>query len=421
MSLFNFLKNLVKNSKEETVKINEIKLENLKEWIDEHYKTATTEISKQLAKIKSDIDDEKIILSEKLKKLEKAELKNNTINERIKQIMLGNRETFLQKLNSHSERIAITDNIEELKKFLRDYEKKMKEFETSISKSYQVMSEFFPQETGDVARAMKTLDKHVAETKILLEQSKIVDLEKIKLELRKILERVMKKNELDNSTSENKKKLDLLSAMGKQKANELKKIKDSEENKKLIKLKSEFENIQNEKNKVEGEIFHIFSSVESALKKYEKASENKIVQKYIKNPIMALKEDAALEITAIIDNLKKSILRGEIDLKDKKKDKTFKGLGRLSREYFEEFNRTISNLEDNLNHFNDEIKKINVFDEIKKIKKELDDLQTEILNLNKKISDAEKELSGIDIAKDVEILESEISDKISRVKILMPI
>jgi len=106
MGIFDFLKF---KEKEE---IEEIKLEELEPWIDSWSKKAFEDANLKLVSIRQRITEEKNKLLESIQNLEKAELKNPNIPERAKQIMEGNRKTYILKLNSLLEEINLPEKLD---------------------------------------------------------------------------------------------------------------------------------------------------------------------------------------------------------------------------------------------------------------------------------------------------------------------
>jgi len=129
-------------------------------------------------------------------------------------------------------------------------------------------------------------------------------------------------------------------------------------------------------------LFHSFSIIEMALKKFSRmAFENeKIINKYIENPLFLIGDDE-LKIISILKNLEKNIINNQIQLKDKKKEKTLEEIRKMNREFFDNFLQKYKGLMEELRNIDKEIGKI--------------DIQHKINELNNKKNEDELRLEGI--------------------------
>jgi len=200
---------------------------------------------------------------------------------------------------------------------------------------------------------------------------------------------------------------------------EFEELRESEENKKYEVLKASRDEIKSEFDKLEGQLFHTFSMVESAFKKYEKLSENKTVQSYISDPVNALINDKNLDILDVVDSIRKGVTRGEVDLKDKKKDKTLRELGKLSRTYFEEFIQKRGELEERKERVDSDLAEMKIEKELKEHVKELKDQEENLERKKGTIEEIKKKISLLDINRMKEELVEKVREKFSNVKVIL--
>jgi len=126
-------------------------------------------------------------------------------------------------------------------------------------------------------------------------------------------------------------------------AEKLKKIRLSNEYMNFEKLKNERDQIVIDIKKSEDQIIQIFGQINSALRKYARiAIDEDTVKKYLDNPVTALKEDKGLKVIAMLTGLKKNIINGTIEMKDKKKEKTLMSIEKFSEDFI------VKNQENNL-------------------------------------------------------------------------
>ncbi|MEK0330917.1 MAG: hypothetical protein QQN49_06725, partial [Nitrosopumilus sp.] len=170
----------------------------------------------------------------------------------------------------------------------------------------QVLNEFFAREAENIAINIKKIENYSKDIKNLINSSKISYINKIKNAVSDIQNKIrlkekysieLENNKKDFQNNENK-KLEI-----EKKINE---IKSGEDYKNYESLLVEQNNLESKLSKIENTLFHDFSALEKALKKYAKiAFENeKLILKYLGNPIITLIKDADFIILKILDNLK---------------------------------------------------------------------------------------------------------------------
>ena len=105
------------------------------------------------------------------------------------------------------------------------------------------------------------------------------------------------------------------------------------------------------------------------MKKYERLDlKNKWVGGYLNNSLEALLEDKELKILEIIGKIKEAIAKGELELKDKKKDKILQELDKLDKDYFNLFLSKYNELNKKYIELKSEIGKIDLIKELAQLK-----------------------------------------------------
>lgn len=397
----------------------EIRFEGLKDWIDRQIDEKRKDLDSKLNEYKSKIDEEKSRVRENVEKLENEEPKNKDVPGRLKQILEGNRETFVQKISVILENLKLPNDYAHIEKFYSGFDREMESFSKSIAKSHNVVSEFFPKEAGIVTEGIKNLDRLVKNTHKSFVDSGILDLENLRTTLLGIHNKSEEKSKLETGLNSEEKSLEDGRSEFERRRKGLEKIRESDENKKYEELKASEDEIKSEFDRLEGQLFHTFSMVESAFKKYEKLSENKTVQSYISDPVSALVKDKNLDILDVVDSIRKGVTRGEVDLKDKKKDKTLRELGKLSRTYFEEFIQKRGELEDRKERIDLELAGIKIEEELKEHVKELKEREENLERKKRAIEEIKKKIGLLDIRRMKEDLVEKVREKFSNVKVIL--
>lgn len=408
--MLNFLKKLF--AKQE-ISEEKIELGKLNNWLDDKTKPLFGDLNDSINQIINRINDEKEKVTENLKTLENAKLQNPKIPERVKTIMEGNRAAFIKKVT-----FFFNDTDMEYNDYNEILEKcnKIKNEIDSLGKgtvrSYQVLNEFFAREIENIAINIKKIENYSKDIKNLIKNSKISNIEKIKNAVSDIQNKISLKEKYSIELENNKKDFQSNKNKKTEIENKINEIKSSQDYKIYENLLVEQNNFESKLSEIENKVFHDFSALEKALKKYAKiAFENeKLILEYLSSPIKALIADSNLEIIKILNNLEKVIVGKELELDAKKSEKTLIKIKELSNEYFINTQKNYKKLIEKLNERkllieNNEPKK-----ELESYGNELKNINENIENLNNKISNINNELEKINIEKLKENLQEEVND-----------
>ena len=104
----------------------------------------------------------------------------------------------------------------------------------------------------------------------------------------------------------------------------IKQIKSSDEYKKYLNLKNNFESFSTQKSKIKNEIDAQFTKISRPLSRYEYGSsldkdQKKLLTELIKNPINVISPQNMESIIIILENVRKGIVSGSISVKDTEK------------------------------------------------------------------------------------------------------
>src|SRR3989338_8985809 len=136
---------------------------NLIDWFLEQSEPVIEEIKEemtdQLVSVKRNVQDVK----EKLRFLQEAELQNKDIPEKARQIMDGNRESYIKLTTSFLESISIPEEVtySAVSSFVSDYHDQLKTMQKMTQRNYHVLQEFFLHESNDIISALSALDDSI--------------------------------------------------------------------------------------------------------------------------------------------------------------------------------------------------------------------------------------------------------------------
>ncbi len=386
--MLKFIRNLLakKEIPEEKIELNE-----LNSWLDTKAKPILDGLNIKINEIIEKINNDKIKASENLKILEHAQLQNPKIPERVKTIMEGNRFSFIKRVSLLFNNLDLKYNdFEELTEKCKNIQNEIDEVGKSTARNYQILNEFFAREAEKVAMNIKNIEDYSKELVNIVDNSKILDIDKIKDNIIGLKNKIKLKesytiqlgiNEKNLNDGKNK-KIDI-----EKKINELKSSTDYRNYEKLV---EETGKIEIKIKEIENTLFHDLSALERAMKKYAKISfENEeFILEYLDSPIIALIKDADFKISVILDNLKNSIERNELGLEDKKKDKSIDKINEMDSVYLTKLKDDFMNARKSLNELTEEIESNNS-------RKNMDSLNTELMNINQNIESINNEIVNL--------------------------
>lgn len=408
--MLNFLKKLF--AKEE-IEEETIELDKLGIWLDQKTKPIFDSLNIKINGIIEKINNEKEKVKKNLEILKNAKLQNPKIPERVKTIMEGNRASFIKKTSFFFNNIDFEyNNHNEILEKCNTTKNEIDSFEKGTARSYQILNEFFAREAEHIASNIKNIENYSNEIKNLIKNSKISNIEKIKNGIADIQNKIKLKENLTNNLKNGKNNLENNKNKLLETENKINAIKSGQDYTHYKNLLEEKNNAEAKLNDIENILFHDFSVLEKALKKYAKiAFENeKLILEYLNNPIITLIKDNEFKIIKILDSLKNAMERNELELDEKKKVKAIEKINELDGVYLSKIKDDFRNTKKRLNDVKYETENNNSKKNLDSLNDELKNINQNIENLNNNIADASNELEKINIEKSKEDLQDEIND-----------
>jgi len=411
--MLNFLKKLF--AKEE-IQEEKVQLSELNDWLDQETKPIFSNLSIKINDAIEKINNEKEKVNENLKMLENAKLQNPKIPERVKTIMEGNREGFIKRISLFFNNIDLKyDNYEELIEKCKNIENDISSLGKGTAKNYQVLNEFFAREAEKIAMNIKNIENYSKELINIINSSKISDIDKIKNNIIDLKNKTKLKESYSIELENNKKILQDNQNKKLEIENKINDIKSGSDYRNYEKLMEEKEKTKIKINEIENILFHDFSALEKALKKYAKiAFENeKLILEYLNDPVITLIKDVDFKILKILDSLRNAIERNELELDEKKKVKAIEKINELDVVYFSKLKEDYKEAKKILNDIKLGIETNNSKKELDSLNIELKNINRDIDNLNNNIVATNNELEKINIEKLKENLQNKINDEVN--------
>jgi hypothetical protein len=389
--------------------IEHIDFSELETWLTTQNKVAEQKLQNSLAPLRGRINQEKATTKQNIVKLQEAQLRNNRIPQRAIDIMEGNRRTYAQKMEWFIDKIQIGNNYEEIGQFCDRFKEKIESLGKNTARSYQVLQEFFKDESYAIAGNIKGFEDIIKDVQQAIKVSKIAEISTLQASLQEIHTNKDRQRNLREDIERLQQEKKEISARKLQKEAEIAKMRVSPEYLNFLGLLKKREKILARQKAVENDLHQAFSTIEPGLKRYERSSmQEKLLRGYLTNPVLALIKDNDLQILSEIARLQNLLERDKIDLRGKKKETVAKGLLLITKEFVQNFIISRANVMQELSEIKAEIKK-------RDFKQELEELQNGLRRIEKLMQEkdqsrisAESELQEVNHSS----LEKEINDKL---------
>lgn len=395
--MLDFLKNLF-GKKEEQI---EISSKDLPEWFSQQLALSSQPLHARLNNIREKFSSAKKKLEESMEILEKAQLKNPKVTTREIQFMQGNRETYLKKVRLLFDEVSFPENFADMAAFHKGFSEELHQFGQSTARPYYILQEFFANESRSIALDIKKIETIVLDAKNLNEQfshSMVGEINKKIDSLQKTAENhlslTLEKAALESELEKQKR---LLAELNQKKTN----LQKSDHYKELERKRHEIELVSNRHKAKESELHNYFSVMEHALKKYGKISyaHEELTLSYLDNPVRALLEDKDLIIAKVFHNMRDAILRGEIELKDKKKDKTISTMNQMTESFLGNFLSEYNALSDQRKNLENAIRHDDTAIQLKEMENDIEQCWKNQVSIQKQLEKTQKSLEEQDTDK----------------------
>lgn len=392
MGFFNFLKKFYEK-KQET---REVRLEELDNLLSSLSRNALENINSKIINLKEKITQEKTKLSGNIKKLSETELRNPNIQERAKHIMEGNRKIYIQKLTNLSEEISIPEQTGQIMIFHELFVNLLNEFTKATNKSHHILMEFFVEEITNISANMRSIINLMEKIKKLIKNSNLEEIPILRKQLKQVQEKIKQKQELENKIKKQEKEMKKEKEHIKEIENKIRGLEQESKYRRYVELTNTNKTLSQEIKTQENKMSNYLSDIKPALKKYERLSlQDKLIRKYLDNPIKTLLGDKELKIIGIISKMRQSIIKGELELKKRKKEKILQKLDNFTENYFETFITKYNELSKKQDALRLEIKESAIIKEINNLREKL--AQNKVKLREQEISKTRNELQQINI------------------------
>lgn len=301
-----------------------VEAEQLQQWFDSKTEFLIENIKESIKEDLNSINDNISQIKKASNVLEEAKLRNERIPERAIHIMEGNRRSYINAVLNFVDKIQTPSaiNFTSVSDFVSAFEDSLSQFTKSSAKNFHVLQEFFAHESGGIAKRIKDIDLTIRG----LMDNDYRKINSVMENISKVNELLKKKETAEIMLSEQEKeRFEIMQQIDavKESLEGLKKSKDYKFFKEAEKKKDE---IAKHIKDAEKRLFELFAPLDRPMRKFAKiaAEGEDTLKSYSKSPLKALLDDRELRIVGLMAKMKSAIEKGEIELKEKAKEKALK-------------------------------------------------------------------------------------------------
>lgn len=328
--MMGWLRSLFASAKEEEAQ--EVPLDELHDWFIGQTELMIEETQQAVEKIWDSIQEKIGEINEAVDQLAEARLQNESIPEKARAVMEGNRAAYVKFVRLFLNSLAVPEqkNDNATQMFLSSFESGLDTLQKTIAKNVYVLQEFFAHETADVIRHVKALDVLVRS----IADNKMQAMARVKQRMKELESMKQMRETLAAQQEGLGQEGETLTRLIRENEEETKKQKKSPAWREVEELLQEQQRQQHGLKQQEDSIHRTFAPLERVMRKYAwLVPEHKvIIEQYLASPLPALMDDTRFDIVLISQRMGQLVQENQIELKDREKEKIMQRLGEISQE-----------------------------------------------------------------------------------------
>jgi hypothetical protein len=316
--------------------------------------------------------------------LETAELSNPNIPARMKNFMIGNRNNYVKQVR------LFLDQIPDFgPNFNTQFQKHLNDFGKRTAKNYTILQEFFADQSKAIAAKIKELNDASNQISGTSTSKEILEIENCLKTISQIQEKREEHTEIAKMMEKNKIEIEKLKQMIVKGAESRKNRLESKQYKELMRLKDLVVKTKKEVQIIESQINELFAPLFRMFRKYKKITiaHEKLLDKYLKDPVEAFMKDTRFDIVTAVSALGKHIQKGSMQMDAKEKRKILDKIGLITKEKLKTIYKKYNELKKIAKAAEYDVGKIKIVEELEKIDLELDRMQNRKRKLEGEIED----------------------------------
>ena len=340
------------------------------------------------------------LLDERSDVLKNATLKNENIPSRAKTIMQGNREQYIVKTHEFAEELrkdatglkeinSPADVVEKLSQL----RKQVESFSKNTNKQYQILQEFFANESYRIAEVIRDTDRLCERTISELRGSELFTFHRVREMLKDIEGLARKKADLQGQIESHRSAFESERKEEERLKTSYKKILDSDEHAAYEGLKREAEERKKTVQALRDEIGRPFMTMSRALRKFSKVSvQEKLVKGLLSHPSRTVVQEKSQDIHEALSRLVESL--PTLGLKDNVAKKTKDQVDAISQEWISQKAHELSKASQELDEIEQKVSESSIPEDLKAIEGKIERSRHRQAEIEGEIKEREKQLEA---------------------------
>lgn len=317
--MLRFLKELfgITETAASTARSATIALAELENWLAQQHAPQQQQLAEQLAVTTAYINQCTATVREKIQALQSAPLLNPDIPERAKDFMTGNREEYTRRVLHYLDTLALPDTAVSLQPFFEQHAQDAQEFTRGILRPFQILQEFFANETKEITALLAQAEQELLTLKALHESAPPDAYDTLRADARQLLAKQQQRVELHNQRDFiEKQRFDAEQSIRALNTEEERLLKDALRQTALQRVNEAHQHVLAHEQKIKS----VFANLEPALRKFHRMGTRniKLTERYVRDPVATLMEDLHLDILEIITDIKRLLQFDRLPVGDKK-------------------------------------------------------------------------------------------------------
>ena len=321
----------------------EIKISELKPYFDECIKENVMTLDEGLKPLSEAIKNQYDLLKQRLGALKQATLKNDNVHLRERQLMEGNRESYIRATAQFVDQLQQKElTVHTAETFVQSFSEALEAYTQATAKNYMVLQEFFAHESHAVADAIRELKVCTDKITEVLKAVHSDEMMRIHAVIERIENRLHAAHDFDNMIQRKQNDIGVIEKQKLEFAQKLKAMEKSKEIQEFKDYEAKRQELMATMDKLKEGFYQSFSQIQHPLKKFAKQSADKdkyedTIQLYEQDPVQALLGDTELHLVTILAQLKQAMDTNTLELKDTKREKAYEALNILTNDYLQKF------------------------------------------------------------------------------------
>jgi DNA repair exonuclease SbcCD ATPase subunit len=366
--------------------------------VDEKFDTIRPQIQFRFEKIFS----ERRAIEEDLVKLSEAQFANDKIEEKAKQVALGNRDEFIKKVRQFLEQLSVPSTLSytEVHAFCTQFSERYEQFNAQITKQFEILRQFFSDQVMSLGKHLDNIRVQVDMIQLLLSKHNLSpeDYSEMSQLITSYLDLIKQRDECLKEIEENKQEVEATRKSKEAVKQRIDELKQSSNYVELLDIQNEMANLKSMRKEIKQELEAAIHGVEKILKKYDYANPGDLfLSRYLKDPLQALEEDTTLQFKETLGKVKQALDSGQIEVNENLQQKFTEFYQDYANQKLDEFQTRLSVIADKLGILNKKEKLINIGHELNDLSYKHSHLDSKLTSLNSKLQKVNELYHSINI------------------------